>query len=76
MWLDIAPAGAMISLDGLYLDTNVWLVSISPGSHRLSVRKQGFLPMESPIGIVAGKSLRLEVRLVRDSAAGVGAAVE
>jgi hypothetical protein len=63
LWLEVAPADASISLDGRFVDLGVWLISLAPGSHHLSVRKEGFAPHEARIGIAPGRSLRLNIRL-------------
>jgi hypothetical protein len=63
LWLDIDPGGAHIALDGEFLDRGVWLISMRPGLHDISVRKEGFLPWSRRIGIGPGESLRLAIRL-------------
>jgi hypothetical protein len=63
LWLDIDSSGADIALDGLYVDQNVWLISIPPGDHEIRVRKSGFKEYESRFGILAGQNLHLDVHL-------------
>lgn len=67
LWLQIDPDGAAISLDGDFLDKDVWLVSLAPGDHVLRVSKPGFRPRESRFGISAGQNVRLDVKLLPDS---------
>jgi hypothetical protein len=67
LWLQIDPEGVAISLDGDYLDKDVWLVSLAPGEHVLRVSKPGFQPRESRFGIAAGQNVRLDVKLLPDS---------
>jgi len=67
LWLQIDPDGVAISLDGDYLDKDVWLVSLAPGDHVLRVSKPGFQPRESRFGIAAGQNVRLDVKLLPDS---------
>lgn len=67
IWLDVEPGSAEITLDGEYLDTGVWLISVAPGSHELRVRKAGFRGYEERIAVPAGGSVRLDVRLVPGS---------
>jgi hypothetical protein len=67
LWLQIEPDGVAISLDGDYLDKDVWLVSLPPGDHVLRVTKPGFRPRESRFGIAAGQNVRLDVKLLPDS---------
>ncbi|MEO6095940.1 MAG: PEGA domain-containing protein [Fibrobacteria bacterium] len=67
LWLQIDPEGVAISLDGDYLDKDVWLVSLAPGVHVLRVSKPGFQPRESRFGIAAGQNVRLDVKLLPDS---------
>jgi hypothetical protein len=63
LWLQIDPDKADIALDGLFLDKDVWLVSVAPGSHTLHVRKAGFKPYDTRFGIAAGQNVRVDVRL-------------
>jgi hypothetical protein len=67
LWLDLDPADAQVSLDGVFLDVDVWLISMAPGRHEISIRKQGFLPMDRSVGISAGENVRLALRLEKDS---------
>lgn len=63
IWLDVEPGSAEITLDGEYLDTGVWLISVAPGDHDLRVRKAGFRGYANRISVPAGGSVRLDVRL-------------
>lgn len=63
LWLDIDPNGSHITLDGEFLDSGVWLISMAPGLHDIAVRKDGFMPWSRRIGIGPGESLKLSVRL-------------
>lgn len=63
LWLEVDPADAAVSLDGRFVDLGVWLISLPPGSHSLSVRKEGFSPHQARFGIEPGQSLRLNIRL-------------
>ncbi|MDB5047291.1 MAG: hypothetical protein JWO30_362 [Fibrobacteres bacterium] len=63
LWLDIDSDQAQIALDGLYLDQDVWLISIPPGAHEIRIRKLGFKAYETRFGISAGQSLHLDVHL-------------
>jgi hypothetical protein len=63
LWLDIDSDQAEIALDGLYLDQDVWLISIPPGAHEILVRKPGFKAYETRFGISAGQNLHLDVHL-------------
>lgn len=66
LWLDIDQGDAHIALDGEFLDRGVWLISMAPGLHDVSVRKEGFLPWARRIGIGPGESLKLAIRLQPD----------
>ena len=68
LWLEIEPEDADVSLDGRFLDVKVWLVSVAPGPHVVTIRKQGFRPQERSFGIGGGESLTLDIRLEQDSA--------
>ncbi|MDQ3000672.1 MAG: PEGA domain-containing protein [Fibrobacterota bacterium] len=63
LWLQIDPDRVDIALDGLYLDKDVWLVSVAPGSHTLHVRKAGFKAYDTRFDIAAGQNVRVDVRL-------------
>lgn len=63
LWLDIDSEQADIALDGLYLDRDVWLISIAPGAHEILVRKAGFKPYRNRFGIDGGQNLHLAVHL-------------
>jgi hypothetical protein len=67
LWLEVEPDDAQISLDGNFLDVDVWLISMAPGRHEVLIRKDGFRPVDRSIGIGAGESLRLAVQLEKDS---------
>ena len=69
LWLDVEPGDSQVALDGEFLDRGVWLISLSPGLHDLSVRKEGFRPYSRRIGINPGESLRLKVSLDPDPGA-------
>lgn len=70
VWLEVDPSGANMVLDGIFLDVGVWLLSVPPGSHILSVRKPGFRPRELRFGVSQGEKLTLDIRLERESARG------
>jgi hypothetical protein len=63
LWLQIDPDNVSIALDGEYLDKDVWLISVAPGSHVLRVSKPGYLPRESRFDISPGQNVRLDVSL-------------
>jgi len=63
LWLEVDPADAAISLNGRFMDMGVWLISLPPGSHHLSIGKEGFAPHQARFGITPGQSLRLHIRL-------------
>lgn len=67
LWLQVDPDGVAVSLDGDFLDKDVWLVSLAPGEHVLRVSKPGFQPRESRFGISAGQNVRLDVTLLPES---------
>jgi hypothetical protein len=67
LWLDLDPGDAQVALDGEFLDRGVWLISMAPGQHDVSVRKEGFRPWTRRLGIGPGESLKLAVRLEPDS---------
>lgn len=68
VWLEVDPSGADMALDGTFLDVGVWLLSVPPGSHRLSVRKPGFRPRELRFGVSPGERITLDIRLERETA--------
>ncbi|MDB5104298.1 MAG: hypothetical protein JWP91_1987 [Fibrobacteres bacterium] len=63
LWLQIDPDDVEIALDGQYLDKDVWLVSVAPGNHVVSVSKPGFKPQESRFGIAPRQNVRLDITL-------------
>jgi hypothetical protein len=63
LWLQIDPDDVEIALDGQYLDKDVWLVSVAPGSHVLRVSKPGYESQNSHFGISSGQNVRLDLRL-------------
>lgn len=65
LWLEVDPADAHVALDGEFLDRGVWLISMAPGRHEVSVRRDGFRPWARSIGIGPGESLKIAVRLER-----------
>ncbi len=67
LWLQIDPDDVSISLDGEYLDKDVWLISVPLGDHEIRVSKPGFRPQHSRFGIVPGQNVRLDVTLAPDS---------
>lgn len=75
LWLEVEPGDAQVSLDGAFLDSSVWLISMAPGRHAVSIRKDGFRPIDRSIGIGAGENLRLAVQLEKDSVSQPGAPV-
>jgi len=64
LWLQIDPDNVSIALDGQYLDKDVWLVSVPPGEHVLSVSKAGYASQNSRFGISAGQNVRLDLKLL------------
>ena len=44
LWLQIDPDDVSITLDGHYLDKDVWLISVPPGDHEIRVSKAGYRP--------------------------------
>ena len=67
LWLQIDPDDVSISLDGQYLDKDVWLISVPPGDHEIRVSKLGYRPRYSRFGISAGQNVRLDLSLAPDS---------
>jgi hypothetical protein len=67
LWLDIDPGDASVALDGRFQDVDVWLMSVPPGSHEITVRKDGFKTYEQRIDVDAGRSLHLNIRLDPES---------
>ena len=63
LWLEIDPANAKIVLDGRFLDVDVWLLSVPPGSHEIMVHKPGFKNFSQDFDIVSSQSLHLRIRL-------------
>lgn len=63
LWLDLQPADANVVLDGRFLDAKVWLISVPPGSHALSVGKPGYKSYSSQFDIEASQSLHIDVHL-------------
>ena len=63
IWLDVQPDSAEVSLDGEFLDTGVWLISVAPGNHEVRVRKTGFRGYAGRIAVPPGGSVHLDVRL-------------
>ena len=63
LWLQIDPDDVSISLDGAYLDKDVWLISVPPGNHEIRVTKAGYRPRHSRFGISAGQNVRLDLTL-------------
>ncbi len=61
--LNIEPSGAKTVLDGQFLDQDVWLISMRPGSHSLQVRKEGFKLYEKHFEISNGDRLTFDIRL-------------
>jgi hypothetical protein len=71
LWLQIDPDDVSISLDGEYLDKDVWLISVPPGDHEIRVSKPGYRPQHSRFGIAPGQNVRLDVSLAPDSNPGL-----
>ena len=67
LWLQIDPDDVSISLDGQYLDKDVWLISVPPGDHEIRVSKPGYRARHSRFGISAGQNVRLDLSLAPDS---------
>jgi PEGA domain-containing protein len=63
LWLQIDPDDVSISLDGQYLDKDVWLISVPPGDHEIRVSKAGYRPRQSRFGISPGQNVRLDMTL-------------
>jgi hypothetical protein len=63
LWLEVEPSDAHIVLDGEYLDRGVWLISMAPGLHEVTVRKPGYRPWHRRLGIGPGEKLKIAVRL-------------
>jgi PEGA domain len=64
--LEVEPGDAFIALDGESLDRGVWLISLAPGLHYVTVGKAGFLTWTRSIAIGPGESLRISVQLVKE----------
>lgn len=67
LWLQIDPDDVSISLDGEYLDKDVWLISVPPGDHEIRVSKPGYRARHSRFGISPGQNVRLDLTLAPDS---------
>jgi hypothetical protein len=66
LWLQIDPDDVSITLDGQYLDKDVWLISVPPGDHEIRVSKPGYRAQHSRFGITSGQNVRLDLTLVPD----------
>lgn len=66
LWLQIDPDDVSITLDGQYLDKDVWLISVPPGDHEIRVSKPGYRSRLSRFGISSGQSVRLDLTLTPD----------
>lgn len=67
LWLQIEPDDVSISLDGEFLDKDVWLISVPPGDHEIRVSKAGYRPQRSRFAISPGQSVRLDLTLAPDT---------
>lgn len=66
LWLQIEPDDVSITLDGQYLDKDVWLISVPPGDHEIRVSKPGYRARHSRFGIASGQNVRLDLTLTPD----------
>ncbi len=66
--LNIEPSGSKLLIDGQFLDQDVWLISMRPGSHSLRVLKDGFKPYEKNFEISNGDRLTFNIRLESETA--------
>ena len=63
LYVKTVPEGAEVTLDGKSLGTSSTLVEVTPGSHRLTLRLEGYVPEERLIDAKEGEITRIEVRL-------------
>lgn len=66
LWLQIEPDDVSITLDGQFLDKDVWLISVPPGDHEIRVSKPGYRAQHSRFGISSGQNVRLNLTLIPD----------
>ena len=64
--IQIEPSGASTVLDGLWLDTNVWLISLMPGEHSVEFRKEGFQTVTKQLSVISGEKLSLRIQLEKE----------
>lgn len=76
LWLQVEPSDARVALNGEFLDRGVWLISMAPGRHEVSVRREGFRPWVRQIGIGPGESLKIAVHLEKDASGPGNSAAE
>ncbi len=60
------PAGANVWLDGVPVGTTPFARQVSPGTHRLMIKLDGFVPQERVIEVQSGKAQRFELLLKRE----------
>lgn len=71
LWLDVDPSRADVALDGSHLDAGVWLISVAPGTHDISIRMPGYRTHYARFEVAPGQSVHLEVRLQPGADAGL-----
>jgi|GEM_PF-6306516 len=64
--LEVDPKGSTTWLNGRVLDSNVWLISLLPGYHRLEIQKAGFRPYVREMHAASGERLNIAVTLERE----------
>lgn len=59
---------AELDIDGLALGSTPWTGELPPGSHRLTLAREGFVPTSRSFDLSAERALDVDVRLERSSA--------
>jgi PEGA domain len=62
--LTVTPTTARVSLDGTHRG-DVRTFDVAPGSHALSLRAEGYLPLDRSVDVRLGQSLTLDLALSR-----------
>ena len=52
--IDSTPAGADIEIDGGFVGNTPSTLSLTPGSHQVSVKKKGFTPWTKTLNVTGG----------------------
>ena len=64
--IEPAPAGAILSIDGVDVGAGVWLGRLKSGAHKIEARMDGFLPEERTVRLRDGQRETLNMELERD----------